>query len=348
MSNGSTVNICALDISKAFDKINAHCLLLKLMKRRIPINFIVIFERWFNSIFVKVRWGQSLSSFYRFLSGIRQGGILSPCLFSIYIDDVISQIQDKKLGCFVHGLFCGIWLYADDIVLVSASVTELQCMIDICVSEIQNIDLSINVSKSKCVRIGRRYKIKLDHVKIGGCSIDWCDQIRYLGIFIVAGRNFKCNLHENKSNFFKAANCILSKVGTNNVAVLMSLVVTKCISLLTYGLTSVSLKNYEKSKLDNCLDLFMAKVFGTYNKNILRQCLYYTGYLPISLFVDLAKMRFMKSFENLSDVNSLLFYFFADNNMNELNELLYNYHVLENDNNAVMKNKVWTFFAKTI
>ncbi len=57
---------------------------------------------------------------------MRQGGVLSPLFFAIYVDDVISEINDSNLGCCVRGIHCGIWLYADDIILLSPSVSELQ------------------------------------------------------------------------------------------------------------------------------------------------------------------------------------------------------------------------------
>ena len=45
---GNTVNLCAIDLSKAFDKVNHHALLVKLMKRKLPVFLIDILENWFN------------------------------------------------------------------------------------------------------------------------------------------------------------------------------------------------------------------------------------------------------------------------------------------------------------
>ncbi len=152
VSNDSTVKMCTLDISKAFDKLNNHSLLLKLMKRRLPINFIVIFQRWFCNVVIKVRWGNYLLTLVRLFSGVRQGGILSPVFIRIYIDDVIDRISDLDMGCFLRGFFCGIWLYADDIVLLSATVSGLQHMINACVKELDDLDMFVNVLKTRCMR----------------------------------------------------------------------------------------------------------------------------------------------------------------------------------------------------
>ena len=48
ISNGSTVNVCTLDLSKAFDRMNHFALYLQLMRRQIPVNLLCIFEFWFS------------------------------------------------------------------------------------------------------------------------------------------------------------------------------------------------------------------------------------------------------------------------------------------------------------
>lgn len=61
-SNGSTVNLCALDLAKAFDKINHHALFLKLMDRNIPLKYIHLLRCWYAKLFTIVKWKDSLSS----------------------------------------------------------------------------------------------------------------------------------------------------------------------------------------------------------------------------------------------------------------------------------------------
>ena len=58
--------------------------------------------------------------------------MLSPLLFSVYVNDMIQKLCDKSLGCYVGDVYCGCVMYADDLVLVSASVSLLQRMIDTC------------------------------------------------------------------------------------------------------------------------------------------------------------------------------------------------------------------------
>ncbi len=206
------------------------------------------------------------------------------------------------------------------------------------------LDLSINVSKSRCIRVGRRFKSEVETIKINDVVVNWVDKLRYLGAYIKAGRTFKLDLHENRTNFFRAANCLIAKVGTKNVAVVMSLIVSKCLPLLMYGLTALHLLKSEKSKLDNCLDLVMAKIFGSYNKVILRQCLFYTGYLPVGLCIDLSAMKFLKNVINLFDTNSQLFYFLNCVRNDDLTILLNSHRFAANDSAEFRRQKMWNVF----
>ena len=61
---------------------------------------------------------------------VRQGGVLSPFLFNIYVDDLIKQLELLGTGCHVNEGYIGAILYADDLLLLSASIYGLQRMLD--------------------------------------------------------------------------------------------------------------------------------------------------------------------------------------------------------------------------
>jgi len=98
---GSTVNLCMLDMSKAFDEVIHYCMLIKLMNRSVPVGLVLlkVLINWYDKCAVFVRWNNVLLRC--FLCDVRQGGVLSPLLFSVYVNDVIQKLCDKSLECYV-------------------------------------------------------------------------------------------------------------------------------------------------------------------------------------------------------------------------------------------------------
>jgi len=112
--DGSTVNIACLDMSKAFDKVNLYALSIKLMKLDVPKSFISVILDWYGKVFVSVKWNNSFSAPRQLLAGVRQGGVLSPSLFNVYVNDILVNLQQSAFGCHVSGKFVGALMYADD------------------------------------------------------------------------------------------------------------------------------------------------------------------------------------------------------------------------------------------
>ena len=97
--------ICFLDASKAFDKINHFKLFQKVLDRKTPIIIVRILLFWYSKQTVCIKWGRSISGFFFCISnGVRQGGILSPKLCSVYIDDLSDKLVKCKVGCYIDNL----------------------------------------------------------------------------------------------------------------------------------------------------------------------------------------------------------------------------------------------------
>lgn len=131
-AQGSTVNICALDIAKAFDKVNHFALLHTLMQRNVDRFIISLLQYWLVNSVACVRWQNCLSYWFPIKAGVRQGGILSPVLFNMYIDVLYQRLKQLGVGCYLFGVFSSCLLYAADILLLSHSYIALQHMLDVC------------------------------------------------------------------------------------------------------------------------------------------------------------------------------------------------------------------------
>ena len=82
VNGGSTANVCLLDLSKAYDKMNHFGLYIKLMNISIPVQVLSVLENWSALCLSCVKWGSVMSYFYVLKTGVRQGGVLSPFLGS--------------------------------------------------------------------------------------------------------------------------------------------------------------------------------------------------------------------------------------------------------------------------
>ena len=92
VNHGSSVYIASLDASKAFDRVNHTKLFNKMLERGLPGRITRVLIDWYGKLFCMVKWNGSFSSWFCVKSGVRQGGILSPFSFNIYIDSVISSL----------------------------------------------------------------------------------------------------------------------------------------------------------------------------------------------------------------------------------------------------------------
>lgn len=78
-----------------------------------------------------VLWYSNISRKFSLKQGIRQGAILSPLLYSVFVDELLDQLCNSGLGVSLNGVFCGSPMYADDLALIAESQTDLQAMLNL-------------------------------------------------------------------------------------------------------------------------------------------------------------------------------------------------------------------------
>jgi hypothetical protein len=237
-------------------------------------------------------------------------------------------------------------MYADDVILLSISLRHMQHMVNICVQEFAAIGMSLNISKSGCMRIGERHIIAAKPISINDLPLDWMQEIRYLGINIISGKKFKINLQATKHKFFGALNGILGKVGPNSAPdVLCSLIESRCVSILLFAAESISWSKKSIRSLENAYNQSFYKIFKTFDKQSIEYCQYYMGYLPVQLLLNVRKLNFLTKVndDNLNVMLALL-----RKNDNEYSSLCAKYNFPQNLKFFNFKNAMWTYFESQL
>ena len=144
----SSVYTCFLDAAKAFDRVSHWTLFSKLIKQNIPLVIVIIIAFWYQTQPMCIKWGKNSSTYFNVLSGVRQGGVLSPKVFAIYIDDLSLDLAMCTSGCYIDDQCMNHVMYADDICGLAPSVIGLQRMLDVCLHFSIRNDIKFNPIKS--------------------------------------------------------------------------------------------------------------------------------------------------------------------------------------------------------
>ena len=157
LRKGTPCIVTLLDCTKAFDKCQFDILFGKLVERKLPAVVIRVLMFVYEEQQAWVKWGKSRSRTFGIVNGTRQGSVLSPALFSVYMDDLLLRLRKSGVGCHMGGVFCGVVGYADDLLLMAPSRSAMETMLEICegYAAKNNLEFSTDTdpdkSKSTCI-----------------------------------------------------------------------------------------------------------------------------------------------------------------------------------------------------
>lgn len=204
--NKKRVYLFFIDFKSAFDRVNRTALFYKLYNIGVSSKFIALLQKLYENTENSVWNGSELANGFKTASGVKQGCMLSPLLFSLFLNDLVEFIG---LGVRIRNLKVNMLLYADDIVFISDDPSKLQLMINRLFEYCQTWSLEVNTLKSQIMvmrksgGVGERYKWAF-----GGKVIDIVDSYRYLGVELKYNLNIRDHLKKN---------CVVAQSRLNSV-----------------------------------------------------------------------------------------------------------------------------------
>lgn len=238
---GTPVYACFLDLSKAFDLVCYDILWRKLQELGLPFELINILKYWYSNQSNNVRWAGTLSDPYKMECGVRQGGLSSPRLFNLYINALIAELSSRHVGCHIDDVCVNNLSYADDMVLLSASVCGIRKLLGICESYANSHGLIYNVQKSKYVvfKAGSRCPATVPPIKLNGDELGRVHQFRYLGHLITEDLKDDTDIERERRALSVRANMIARRFARCTDEVKITLFRAFCTSFYTCSLWAV-------------------------------------------------------------------------------------------------------------
>ena len=160
---------------------------------------------------VRVKWGNHFSRPFVTNNGVKQGGVLSPVLFTLYIDKLLNRLRQAKSGCYVGDIFMGSFaINADDVALLAPTIMTLYKLINVCVSFARKYYVLFNPIKSKRIAFNCATTENI-YVTFDGEKIQRTSKDVHLGN-IVGECNNEIRIKVTTDDFIRRANTVMLQI----------------------------------------------------------------------------------------------------------------------------------------
>ena len=178
------------DASKPFDWVNYAMLFRKLMALSLWVFFTygcflrLLHFRYTNQTMM-IKWGNCVPDSFNISNGVRQGSVLSPYLFAVYMDDLSSELNMRNAGCIVGNLKLNHIMYAGGLSCFCLCLSGLNELLAVCSKYAIAHNIVFNASKSYDVMFGVKYcKDFKPKLSLDGKIITFADSVKYLNLFL--------------------------------------------------------------------------------------------------------------------------------------------------------------------
>ena len=217
LRNGTPTLSCLLDCNKAFDKCKFDKLFQKLLDREVPPIVIRVLIFVYEEQEGCVKLVGVRSSTFKLTNGTRQGSVLSPVLFAVYLDGLLVELHTLGVGCHVAGVWFGAACYADDLILLAPTRTAMTMMLELCdkYAVSHNLEFSTDPdpakSKSKCIFMcgssrNVSYPVK---VQLNGNDLPWVETGTHIGHELHQMCNMDFDIKTKRAKFINTSSDII-------------------------------------------------------------------------------------------------------------------------------------------
>ena len=140
-------------------------------------------------------------------------GVLSPVLFTVYLDELLQRLSTVDIGCYVghRSLYIGSLCYADDIALLAPSPSALRILLRECELFATDHNLIFNAAKTQLICFRSSPKVKcIGKFSFSGHLLEFSDTVTHLGHVLYCSLDDSDDIKRATLEMCKKANIILS------------------------------------------------------------------------------------------------------------------------------------------
>ena len=146
--------------------------------------------------------------------------------------------------------------------------------------------------------------VTLPSTLIGDQTINWSQQIKYLGVWLNAHKSFNIDLKESRRKFFMTLNNILSKTKSSCDLVKLKLLESYCFTSLTYGIECGILDNKQLQSINSWWNSVFRKIFGYFKWESVRNLICSLQKLNLIYTENLRRILFIKNIVSCTDIRN--------------------------------------------
>ena len=214
-SQSSSVYVCFMDASKAFDRVNHWTLFKKTLLIETCLTFLSGVQFIGTERNMLVSDGAQLAQkCFTVSNGVRHGGILSPLFFNVYLDGLSDILCKTECGCTMGGRMINHLMYADDVVIVSPLAKGLQRLIHICAAYGDSHDITFNHAKTVCMYLPSKVNCKLNSplIYLNSQLLSLVPKFKYLGSLLTQDNSDDENMRRQRGNCYARSNGLIKNL----------------------------------------------------------------------------------------------------------------------------------------